>query len=79
MDIELLAKLMREKALLEEGGDLAPSATIDPVAIALAKRKKEAKLEELKKLYFNAGRWAAGSQDWTARKAYEKVGSLENR
>ena len=75
----MLAKLMREKALLEEGGDLAPSATIDPVAIALAKRKKEAKLEELKKLYFNAGRWVAGSQDWTARKAYEKVGSLENR
>ena len=79
MDIELLAKLMREKALLEEGGDLAPSATIDPVAIALAKRKKEAKLEELKKLYFNAGRWVAGSQDWTARRAYEKVGNLENR
>ena len=79
MDIELLAKLMREKALLEEGGDLAPSAEIDPVAIALAKRKKEAKLEELKKLYFNAGRWVAGSQDWTARKAYEKVSSLENR
>ena len=79
MDIELLAKLMREKALLEEGGDLAPTATIDLVAIALAKRKKEAKLEELKKLYFNAGRWVAGSQDWTARKAYEKVGRLENR
>ena len=79
MDIELLAKLMREKALLIEGGDLPPTAGIDPVAIALAKRKKEAKLEELKKLYFNAGRWVAGSQDWTARKAYEKVGSLENR
>jgi hypothetical protein len=79
MDIELLAKLMREKALLEEGGDLAPSTKINPVEIALAKRKKEAKLEELKKLYFNAGRWVAGSSDWTARKAYEKVGNLEDR
>ena len=35
--------------------------------------------EEQKKLYFNAGRWAAGATDWTARKAYEKVGKYENR
>lgn len=29
--------------------------------------------EEQKKLYFNAGRWAGGSRDWTARKAYEEL------
>ena len=79
MDLELLAKLMREKALLEEAGDLAPTTAINAVEIAIAKRNKEAKLEELKKLYFNAGRWVAGAQDWTARKAFEKVGNFENR
>lgn len=29
--------------------------------------------EEQKKLYFNAGRWAGGARDWTARKAFEKL------
>ena len=77
MDIELLAKYMREKALLETAGDLEPTPKINPVEIELAKKQKLAKLDELKKLYFNAGRWAAGATDWTARKAYEKVGKYE--
>lgn len=29
--------------------------------------------EEQKKLYFNAGRWAGGARDWTARKAFEQL------
>jgi predicted RNA-binding protein with EMAP domain len=74
-DIELLAKLMRERALLIEAGDIEDKGPqIDPVEIELAKKQKKAKLDELKKVYFNAGRWAAGATDWTARKAYEKVG-----
>ena len=32
--------------------------------------------EEQKKLYFNAGRWAGGARDWTARKAFEKLAQL---
>ena len=77
MDIELLAKLMREKALLEDAGELQPTHKINQAEIELAKKQKLAKLEELKKVYYNAGRWAAGATDWTARKAYEKVGKFE--
>ena len=32
--------------------------------------------EEQKKLYLNAGRWAGGARDWTARKAFEKLAQL---
>jgi hypothetical protein len=32
--------------------------------------------EEQKKMYFNAGRWAGGARDWTARKAFEKLAEL---
>ena len=73
MDIELLAKLMREKALLETAGDLEPTTKINQAEIELAKKQKLAKLEELKKVYYNAGRWAGGARDWTARKAFEQV------
>lgn len=79
MDIELLAKLMREKALLEDSGELTLTPKINRVEIELAKKQKLAKLEELKKLYYNAGRWSAGASDWTARKAFERVGKLEDR
>jgi hypothetical protein len=74
MDIELLARLMREKALLEESGELEPTPKINRVNIELAKKQKLMKLEEMQKLYFNAGRWAGGSRDWTARKAFERIG-----
>jgi hypothetical protein len=73
MDIELLAKLMREKALLEEGGDLPKTSRLDPLEIAAAKKSKQAKVEQLKKLYFNAGRWSAGARDRTARLAFERI------
>ena len=32
--------------------------------------------EDQKKMYFNAGRWAGGARDWTARKAFEKLAEL---
>jgi hypothetical protein len=32
--------------------------------------------EEQKKMYFNAGRWAGGARDWTARKAFEQLAQM---
>ena len=75
MDIELLAKQMRDRAIvieLEEGS-----------VVATRKAKKlpkpvyksvDERIEELKKTYFNAGRWAGGSRDHVARVAFEQVG-----
>jgi hypothetical protein len=78
MDLELLAKAMRERALLIEGDEsLSESLAIDKVAIDKAKENKRAQVENLKKLYFNAGRWVGGARDNTAREAFTKMKARE--
>ena len=74
MNLELLAKAMRERALLIEGDEsLSESLAIDIVAIDKAKQRKRTQVENLKKLYFNAGRWAGGARDQTAREAFANI------
>lgn len=34
--------------------------------------------QQLKQLYFHAGRWSGGARDWTARKAYEEYNRRES-
>lgn len=71
MDWEQLARTMRERALLIEGDDtLSESLAFDPVAIEKAKERKRKQVENMKKLYFNAGRWVGGARDQTAREAF---------
>lgn len=78
MDLELLAKAMRERALLIEGDEsLSESLAIDQVAIDKAKEKKRQQLENYRKLYFNAGRWVGGARDHTAREAFTKMKARE--
>ena len=60
MDWELLAKEMREAALRSSTADTIYEKIYEPS-------------EEQKKLYFNAGRWAGGSRDYTAREAMIKL------
>lgn len=65
MDIEQLAKKMREHALRiereEEKEDLSE------------RKRRQDQLDALKKLYFNAGRWAGGARDKNAREAFQRV------
>jgi hypothetical protein len=78
MDLEKLAKAMRERALLIEGDDsLSESLAINQVAIDRAKAAKQKQVESLKKLYFNAGRWVGGARDHTAREAFVKMKARE--
>lgn len=71
MDIEQLAKTMRERALLIEGDEsLSESLAVDSIAVAKAKEHKRKQVQNLKKLYFNAGRWVGGARDQTARNAF---------
>jgi hypothetical protein len=71
MDLEQLAKTMRERALLIEGDDsLSESLAVDAMAVQKAKEQKRKQVENLKKLYFNAGRWVGGARDQTAREAF---------
>jgi DNA topoisomerase VI subunit A len=76
MDIELLAKKMREEALASE------SYWTRKVEEMKAEReraeqermaKEEQELEQLKKTFFNAGRYAGGARDKTAIEAWKKV------
>jgi bacterioferritin (cytochrome b1) len=71
MELEALAKAMRERAIMLEG---EPNLKLDTLAeIEKEKKKRLTRLEEMKKLYFNAGRWAGGARDRVARIAFEKV------
>ena len=65
MDIEELAKKMRERAIKIE--QEAPQREIDE------RIKRQGEIELIQKLYFNAGRWAGGARDRTAKEAFQRV------
>ena len=62
-DPELVAWSMRERALQEP----------DKAEPLIIYEQVHTPSEEQKKLYFNAGRWAGGARDWTARVAYKEL------
>jgi hypothetical protein len=66
-DIEKLARQMREEALAKT------ESSYERQQRAKREQEKQARLEQLKKLYFNAGRWAGGARDYNARKAFELI------
>lgn len=65
MDIEELAKKMRERAIKIE--QEAPQREIDE------RIKRQGEIELIQKLYFNAGRWAGGARDTKAKEAFQRV------
>lgn len=79
MDIELLAKSMRDRATrleLEEFGEVAKrKAKTLPKPVY---QTVEQRIEEIKKTYFHAGRWSGGSKDHVARLAFLKMQELDN-
>jgi molybdopterin/thiamine biosynthesis adenylyltransferase len=76
---EQLLILMRERALLVEQDPKLAAEGIRSKKLDSVKHQQKIKLENLKKLYFNAGRWAGGARDRVAREAFEKVGINELR
>ena len=65
MDIEELARKMRERALSIEARE-------EKKELSERKRNQD-QLDAMKKLYFHAGRWAGGARDKTAKAAFQKV------
>ncbi len=65
MDIEELARKMRERALNIEARE-------EKKGLSERKRNQD-QLDAMKKLYFHAGRWAGGARDRTAKAAFQKV------
>lgn len=67
MDIELLARKMRDRAIQIE------SEIIRDYEAERREKEKALAIQEMQKLYFNAGRYAAGARDRVAKQAYERV------
>lgn len=65
MDIEQLAFRMRERAIKLEKS--LSQKEIDE------RIRRQGEIELMQKLYFNAGRWAGGARDKTAKQAYEQI------
>lgn len=78
MDIDLLAKRMRESALLREADPRLTDKDLEGPKLELEKQRQKGRVQDLKKLYFNAGRWAGGARDTTARIAFEQINGRGN-
>jgi hypothetical protein len=77
MEIEQLAKKMRDRAIVIELAEGSVKAAQKAKKLPKPVYKSvQDRVEELQKLYFNAGRWAGGARDYTARQAFEKVGEI---
>ena len=64
---------MRERALLITANPQLTHKQLEGKALEIEKRNQLERVEKIKKLYFNAGRWAGGARDHNAREAFEKV------
>ncbi len=73
MNIEELAKEMRESAQLRTANPQLSDKQLQGQVLEIEKRNQLERVEQMKKLYFNAGRWAGGARDHTAREAFYKV------
>lgn len=76
MHIEELARKMREEALAKESDWFRKVEEMKRERRELEeklRKEREQRTEQMKKLYFNAGRWAGGARDKTAKDAFEQV------
>ncbi len=69
MDIEALAEKMRRRAMKIEDEEVRKITN----EMLMRKAEENKRLDELRSLYFNAGRWAGGSRDKVARRAFEEL------
>jgi hypothetical protein len=79
MDIELLAKKMREDSLAKDSHWTRKVEELKALRTKMEREEKERQeraLENIKKIYYHAGRYAGGARDKNAVVAYEKVREL---
>jgi len=72
MDIEELALKMRNRAI-KIAEDEARNGNLKEKQEKLLEQRR---IENLQKLYFNAGRWAGGARDRNAKEAFQRVSLL---
>jgi hypothetical protein len=72
MDIEELALKMRNRAI-KIAEDEARNGNVKEKQEKLLEQRN---IQNLQKLYFNAGRWAGGARDRNAKEAFQRVSLL---
>lgn len=78
VDLEELAREMRESALLRQANPYLTREQLKGQRLEIEKRNQLERVERVKKLYFNAGRWAGGARDHIAREAFHKMNEMES-
>jgi hypothetical protein len=76
MDIELLAKKMREDSLAKDSHWTRKVEELKALRTKMEREEKERQeraLENIKRVYFHAGRYAGGARDKSAIDAFVKV------
>ena len=78
IDREELAREMRESALLRQANPFLTREQLRGQKLEIEKRNQLERVERVKKLYFNAGRWVGGARDHIAREAFHKMNEMES-
>lgn len=78
IDLEELAREMRESALLRQANPFLTREQLRGQKLEIEKRNQLERVERVKKLYFNAGRWVGGARDHIAREAFHKMNEMES-
>lgn len=76
---EMLLRKMREEAILKENDPTLDLKSFDAIRRRIERQKQLDRREAERKLYFNAGRWAGGARDHTAKEAFLKMNDLESK
>ena len=74
--INELARRMRERALLMTASPELSIKELEGNLLEIEKRNQLQRVEQMKKLYFNAGRWSGGSRDHIANEHYGRRAGL---
>lgn len=77
--LEQLARDMRERAILIENDPEIDLKTLHRVKLRIERQRQIERVEQMKKIYFNAGRWAGGARDHNAREAFHKMNEMESK
>lgn len=76
---ERILREMRERAIAIDNDPTLDLKSLHRIRVKIERQKQADRQEEMKKLYFNAGRWAGGARDHTAREAFHKMNELESK
>lgn len=74
---ERMLREMRERAIAIENDPTLDLKTLHRLRVKIERQKQRDRVEDMKKIYFNAGRWAGGARDHIAKEAFLTMNDME--